>query len=263
MLGTGELAKLATLGSCLELCPDLAVGRLSHPSPQCIAHQHPLIDHGLTFVVARPRVGDGLPCRCHSVRQLLLAPGAPPGFRDHPVRLVAVLGCQFFVRRQHLGGSKNLLAVAGRVSGDLRGGGTAVARLLQMLPDLLRPQARCIEVLLRVAFDLRRAASSGLDLIAELAELRGQFRLVDRRRVGLGLEITLRLDGTTGPIGPLGDVEHYGMSVELRRGIPVHRSRRIVFKLCGNKLAGRLGWIVAADPRLRVPLQFRKRGRDR
>lgn len=56
----------------------------------------------------------------------------------------------------------------------------------------------------------------------------------------------------------LGQVEDHGVRMELR-GIPVHRSRTVVFEQRRHEVAGRLGSAIAAEPRLNVRLQFVER----
>jgi len=51
------------------------------------------------------------------------------------------------------------------------------------------------------------------------------------------------------------------MGVKLRRGVSIYRASSVVFELRSDKLAGGLGLVVAADPRLGVPLDLRKGGR--
>jgi hypothetical protein len=53
----------------------------------------------------------------------------------------------------------NLFAVAGGVRGDLGGLLPGAAGALQILANLLAARTGCVEVLLRVALDLRRAAA--------------------------------------------------------------------------------------------------------
>ncbi len=55
---------------------------------------------------------------------------------------------------------------------------------------------------------------------------------------------------------PLRDIEDDGMGMELRSGIAVHRTGGVVLELSCDELPRSFGGIVAADPRLCVPLQF-------
>jgi len=62
----------------------------------------------------------------------------------------------------------------------------------------------------------------------------------------------MRLYGTGLPVFTLGHVEDHGMGVELRRGIPRDRPRRVVLEGRGGELSCRLGGMDVADPRLGV-----------
>ena len=68
-----------------------------------------------------------------------------------------------------------------------------------------------------------------------------------------------RLQCASGAIAALGHIEDDGMGMELRSGVAIDRPRRVMLELGGNELAGGLGGIVAADPRLSVSLQLRER----
>jgi hypothetical protein len=70
------------------------------------------------------------------------------------------------------------------------------------------------EVLLRVAPDLRRSASTSGNLVPKLSKPEGALRLIDRRRELLGGEEALRLQGTILPIFPFCDVEDDGVRVD-------------------------------------------------
>ncbi len=88
-----------------------------------------------------------------------------------------------------------------------------------------------------------------------------------RRGEALAVRKGLRLDRpglglSSGAVSPLGDIEDHGMGVELRRGVAIHRSRGVVFELRRDELTGGLGGMVAADPRLCVPLQLCKGSGD-
>ncbi len=104
---------------------------------------------------------------------------ALPRLGHDPIGLIAELGGKLAVRRKHFGGGMNLFLVAGGVRGDLRGLRPLIAGSFKVLAYLLAARAGGVKVLLRVAFDLRRAASSRLDLIAEIAQPVGQLRLID------------------------------------------------------------------------------------
>ncbi len=129
------------------------------------------------------------------------APALAPCAIGHDlIGLVAELGGELAVGGQHLGGGMNLLPVAGGVRGDLRRFVTTEAVALKVLAYLLAAWAGGVKIFLRVPFDLRRAATPRLDLIAEIAEAVGQFGLIDSGGELLAVEETLRLQGAGSPI---------------------------------------------------------------
>jgi len=76
------------------------------------------------------------------------------------VGLIAVLGGKLTMRGEDFGSRKDLLAVAGRVRGDLRCLVALEATALDVGSDLLAAGARGIEIFLCVSLDLRRSAPS-------------------------------------------------------------------------------------------------------
>ena len=84
----------------------------------------------------------------------------------------------------------NFFFVAGVVGGDLRGLRPAEAAFRHGLLDLLAAGTGSVQILLRIAFDLRCASLPCLDFIAEIAKLIGQFRLIDSGCELLTLEET-------------------------------------------------------------------------
>src|SRR5271157_4521540 len=116
----------------------------------------------------------------------------------------------------------DFLTVAGRVCGDLGSFLTGVAGAFEVLTNLLAAGTGCVEILLRVALDLRRAAPSGRDFVTELAEFVGQFGLIDGCGKLLRSEKALRLDGAGLAVFALGDVENDGVGVQLWRNIAIN-----------------------------------------
>jgi hypothetical protein len=57
-------------------------------------------------------------------------------------------------------------------------------------------------------------------------------------------------------VAALGQIEDDSMSMELWRSVSVHRAGRVMLKFGGDELARGLSEMIAADPRLRVVLQF-------
>ena len=68
------------------------------------------------------------------------------------------------------------------------------ACLFEIFPDLLAARARCVEVLLRVAFDLRRATTTRGDFVAKLAKPVGRLRTGNCGRELLGRKQALWLE---------------------------------------------------------------------
>ena len=148
------------------------------------------------------------------------------------------------------------------VSGDLRRLRAAVAAFRQVLFDLLGARAGCVQVLLRVAFDLWCSAFSRLDLVTQVAELVGKRRLVHRGRIVLGIEQALRLKRACRSVFALGHIHDEDMRVELGSGVAIDRAGGVMLELCGNEFAGRLGWIVPPDSGLSVAFQLCESGGD-
>jgi len=72
----------------------------------------------------------------------------------------------------------------------------------------------------------------------------------------LTLEETALLQGTCGSILALRYIEDDGVGVKLGSGVAIDRAGGVVLELCGDEFARGLGGVVAADPRLGVPLQL-------
>src|SRR5208282_516289 len=178
------------------------------------------------------------------------------GLRYDAIRLIAEPRGELAVSFHNLSGRMNFLFVAGVVGGDLRGLRPAEAAFGHSFLDLLAAGTGSVQVLLRIAFDLRCTSLPCLDFIAEIAKLIGQFRLIDSGRELLAVEETLRLDGARGTILALGHIEDDGMGVKLGSGVAIDRAGGVMLELCRYEFAGGFGGVVAADPRLGVPLQL-------
>ena len=181
---------------------------------------------------------------------------AVPRLRHNFIGLVAELGGQLPVRSQHLPRRKNLFLVTGGVGSDLCRFMTLVAAAFQILPYLLCPRTRSVQILLCVTFDLRRTAAAGLKLVAEVAQPVGKLGLVDGGSELLRLKEAAFLQGTGLPILTFGHIEDDRVGVELRGGVTVNRAGCIVLEFCGDELARSLGSVVATDPGLGIALQF-------
>ena len=136
----------------LEVGANLGIGRLSHAAPQRIAEDEPLIGDGLALEETVPRIGDGLLRASRSIWIALLGLGGFAGLLHDLSRLVAVLGGDVSMGLQDLFAREGLLLVACGVSCDLRGSRAANATPFHLIFDLLRPQARCIEIGLTITF---------------------------------------------------------------------------------------------------------------
>ena len=177
---------------------------------------------------------------------------------DDRFGLVAEVGGELAMRRHDFAGRMNLFAVARGVRGDLGGLFSGAAGALQIFTNLLAARAGCVEILLRVALDLRRAAAANGDLVAKLAKPVGQLRLIDGRGKLLRCEKALRLDGAGLAVLALGDIEDDGMGMKLRRNVTIDRAGGVMLELGGNELGRGFRRMVPADARLRVVFKLLK-----
>ena len=72
----------------------------------------------------------------------------------------------------------------------------------------------------------------------------------------------LRLNRARLAIVALGNIENNRVCVQLWRDIAIDRASCVVLKLGGDKLACGLGWVIAADARLRVVFELVKGNAD-
>ena len=79
--------------------------------------------------------------------------------------------------------AERLLGIPRPVRCDLRRARAAASLLGQMLFDLLAARTRCLQVLFRIAPDLRRAVLPLLDFVAQFLQSPGEFRLIHCRAV--------------------------------------------------------------------------------
>jgi hypothetical protein len=179
------------------------------------------------------------------------ARGTNDGFR-----LVPKVGGELAMRGHDIGWRMDLFAITGGVSGDFCGFLSGAPCSLQILANLLAARAGCIEVLLRVAFDFWGAAAANGDLVTKLAKPIGQLRLIDGGGKLLRCEKALRLYGAGLAVDPLGDIEDYGVCVELRRNVSIYRAGGVVLKLGGNEFGRGFRRMVAADARLSVHFEL-------
>lgn|GEM_PF-6639506 len=178
------------------------------------------------------------------------------GFSDNFVGLIAELRGDLPVGSHYLGRRMNLFAVTGGVRGNLCGFWSLKATLFEMFAYLLAPGTRGVKICLIESLDLWCTTAACLDFITEIAEAVRQFRLIDSGRKLLRLKQTTLLQGTCLSVLTLGNIEDDGMSMELGRGIAVHGTGGVMFKLGGDEPASGFGWTVAAYAGLRVSLQL-------
>ena len=96
---------------------------------------------------------------------------------------------------------------------DLRRARAVSADLLQVLFDLLTARARCVEILLGIAFDLRLSVLAGLDFVTQTLKPNGKLGAIYARHVVLGLEETALLECTRLAIVAFGNIEDDSVSV--------------------------------------------------
>src|ERR1035438_1540243 len=144
----------------------------------------------------------------------------------------------------------NLLAVPCRMRSDLGSFLPRAARPFEILTNLLAAGTGCVEILLRVALDLRRTAPPCRNFVTELAQFVGQLGLIDGGGKLLRGEEALWLDGARLAIVALGNVKNDRVCVQLWRDIAIDRAGCVVFEFGGDKLARGLGLMIAADSRL-------------
>jgi hypothetical protein len=175
---------------------------------------------------------------------------------DDGFGLVSKVRSKLAMCSHDIGWRMNLFAVACRVRGDFGGLFSGAACALQVLPNLLAARAGCIKVLLRVTFDFRCAAAANGDLVTEVAKPVSQLGLIDGGCKLLRCEKALRLYGAELAVGPLGDIEDYGVCMELWRNVTIYRASGIVLELGSDELGRRFGRMIAADPSLRVHFEL-------
>src|SRR6202171_2870491 len=169
---------------------------------------------------------------------------------------MAVLYSQFAVPLQYLFWGMNLLAVPRAMGSNLSRARAFSSNLLQVSLDLFSSWTRCIEIFLRVALDFRLSVLAAFDFIAQPLQVHGKLGTVDTGRILLGLEKASFLKRPRLAALAFGHIENDGMSMKLRRSIPIHRAGSVMVEGGGNELGRCLRRVDIADPRLRVPLQF-------
>src|ERR1700679_4174364 len=116
------------------------------------------------------------------------------------------------------------------MGGNLGSTRAVPANLLQVFFYLLPARTRCVEVLLRVALDLRLTMLAALNLVAQAMQSHGKLGAVHAGRILLRLEETALLKSTGLAILALGHIEDDSMGVELRRCIALNRASSVVLE---------------------------------
>ena len=174
-------AELSRLPAPIELRSDVPIRCLAHAATESVPENRPLVGDSLALEDAVAGERDGFFGEGLLLWLFVLLLGAVAGGGDDLLRLISEAGGHLLVRGKNLFRSERLLAVAGGVSRDLRGLRAAVAGLFQLLLDLPGAGAGGVKILLRVSFDLRCAASPGLDFVSKPAAA-GKSAQTDRRR---------------------------------------------------------------------------------
>src|SRR5580698_7749462 len=128
-----------------------------------------------------------------------------------------------------------------------------------MLFDLRPAQTRCIQILARIALNLRLPILPALYFITESLQPHGKFRAIHAGRIVLRLEETAFLQRASLTILTFRHVEDDSVRMKLRSSITINGPGCIVLKGSSNKLSSRLRRMDIANACLRVALQFVQR----
>ena len=192
----------------VKIGADLGMGDLAHPATEPVADQRTFIHNRLALEVLVAGKGERFSNTVKRVDRFLLMLRPFPRCAYNSVGLVPKVCRQLPMRGHHLSRRMDLLAVTRRVRSDLGSFLPRAARAFEVFTNLLASGTGCVEVFLRVALDLRRAAPPCRDFVTELAQTVGQLGLIDRRGKLLRGEEALRLDGARLAVVALGNVEN-------------------------------------------------------
>ena len=167
-----------------------------------------------------------------------------------------MLGGQLTMPVQDVGRRLDLFGIAGAMCRNLSSSRALPADFFQLSRNLRTARTRRLQVLLRVALDLRLAMLPALNLVSQSLQPGGKFRPVNRRRKRLRLEEAALLQRMRVAVLTLGYVEDNDVRVKLRRGITIDRTGGIVLEGRRNELARLLRLPDVAHPRLGVPLKL-------
>ena len=144
--------------------PHLFVSCLRHAAADRCLQDASLILHGRALEDVIAGIGNGLLFNLVRAGGMELCMFACLGY--HAIRLMAVLCGQFTVPLQYLFRAMDLLLVPRAMGSNLCRARAFSSNLLQVTLDLFSPWARCVQIFLRVALDLRLAVLAAFDLIA-------------------------------------------------------------------------------------------------
>ena len=145
----------------VEIGADLGMGDLAHPTTEPVADQGTFIHNRLALEVLVTGKGERFSNPVQRVDGLLLTLRPFTGCAYNSVGLVPEVCRQFPVRGHHLSRRMNFFTVTCRMRCDLRSFLPGAACAFEVLTNLLAARTGCVEILLRVALDLRRAAPPG------------------------------------------------------------------------------------------------------
>jgi hypothetical protein len=159
--------EFASLNATIDLLLDIVEARLPERSLQASRTIDSLLHNRFAFQIAIAREGDGPPCGI-GLLTVVLVMRAPvlDGFNDLHRLVPKALG-DVLVPLLHLFMRHVELAVARLVRRDLCRRGAVSTRFGQVVLNLLTARTGRIKVLARVAADLRLAAATTLDLVAQ------------------------------------------------------------------------------------------------
>ena len=251
---TLDSLKLSSRETGIKIAAHLAIGDLSHAAAECVADKRTLIDDGLPLevLIARKRQGFTRPSIeltgvCLMLNRSRAARTTASAWFPNSA---ASLRCAAITSA-----SNESPSVARGVRSDLGRLLPNAASALQIRANLLAPRARCVEIFLRVALDLRRSASANGDLVTKLAKPVSQLGLIDGSGELLRSEKTLRLDGPGLAVCAFRHIKDDRMGMELRSDVAIDRPGGVVLEFGGNELRRGLRRMVPTNACLRVSVQ--------
>jgi hypothetical protein len=172
MLAAANFTELARGDARIEVGANFRVGHLAHPAPHSVYEDSSFIKNSFTLEALVTGKGQRRtsPLIAFFKRSLMgSTPASLLRLGNDILSLVAVLGGDLPVSRNDLGGRPDLFSIARIMGCNLCRFRPRKATPRDGVDDLLPSWAGGVKVLLRIDLDLRCAAPSGLDLIAESA----------------------------------------------------------------------------------------------